>query len=294
MNVDKVSANHIRDIEDPVKRLFAFMKERHAIYVRRNLEQPAPWTNDPILRDYRFCNVFRNLDRVTEWIHANWCEPHKDDPDLWFAICVARLLNLPESLEVVGYPVPWDTVKFSRKIQKHRAAGGKCFNAAYIVSTNGISSDKIVYIVHDVLTPLWRNRETLRPTKEDTLMSWHLHLMMYNGMGNFIAAQVVADLKHFDKYLLHAPDHATFVAPGPGSIRGLSVIEGRKIKQADEFRLALARLDEKIAPMVKSAGMPPVDRQDLQNCLCEFSKYMRAVNTGQMPKQKYRWSKEQV
>ena len=120
-------------------------------------------------------------------------------------------------------------------------------------------------------------------------MSWHVQLTMYNGMGNFIAAQVVADLKHFDKHLLRASDHAKFAAPGPGSIRGLSVIEGRTIKQADEFRLALARLDEKIAPMVKAAGMPLVDRQDLQNCLCEYSKYMRAVSTGQMPKQKYRW-----
>jgi hypothetical protein len=288
MNIDKVGANHIREINDPVKQLFAFMKERHAIHTRRMLGQPPPWTNDPILRDYRFCNILRNLDKVTVWIHENWCEPHRDDPDLWFALCVARLLNLPASMEAVGYPVPWDLVKFGRAIKKHKDAGGKCFNAAYIVSTNGISMDKLAYIAHDVLTPLWKNRMALRPREGDTLMSWHVQLMMYNGMGNFIAAQVIADLKHFDKHLLLAKDHASFAAPGPGSIRGLSVIEGRVIKQADEFCLALARLDEKIAPMVKSAGMPPVDRQDLQNSLCEYFKYSRAVTTGQMPKQKYR------
>jgi hypothetical protein len=289
MNIDMVSEDHIRKIEDPVKRLFAFMKERHAMHVRRTLNQPPPWTNDPLLRDYRYCNIYRNLDRVTMWIHQNWCEPHKDDPDLWFAICLARLLNLPVSLEVAGYPVPWDAAKFSRKIKNHRDAGGKCFNAAYIVSTNGVMSDKIVYLVHDVLTPLWRDRKTLRPREGDTLMSWHAQLMLYNGMGNFIAAQVIADLKHFDPHLLRASDHAKFAAPGPGSLRGISVIEGRTIKHADEFRLALARLDEKIAPMVKAASMPLVDRQDLQNCLCEYSKYMRAVSTGQKPKQKYRW-----
>jgi hypothetical protein len=280
----------IKDIKDPVERLFAFMEERHAIHTRRTKHQNKPWTDDPILRDYRFCNIYRNLDRVTVWIHTNWCEPHKEDPDLWFAMCVARLLNLPESLNVVGYPVPWNEAKFSQKIKRHRDTGGKCFNAAYIVSTNGISMDKLGYVAQSVLSPLWDNRKTLRPREGDTLMSWHLQLMKHNGMGNFIAAQVVADLKHFDPYLLHAPDHATFVAPGPGSIRGLSVIEGRKIKAVKEFRSALECLDKKISPMVKAAGMPPVDRQDLQNCLCEYSKYMRAINTGQMPKQKYRWS----
>jgi hypothetical protein len=193
-------------------------------------------------------------------------------------------------MEVVGYPVPWDTLKFCKKIKKHRDTGGKCFNAAYIVSTNGIMADKITYLVHDVLTPLWRNRNSLRPREKDTLMSWHIQLMMHNGMGNFIAAQVVADLKYFNEYLLRAPDHATFAAPGPGSLRGLSVIEGHPVKHVDEFRLALARLDEKIAPMVKAASMPPVDRQNLQNSLCEYSKYVRAKTTGQMPKQKYRWS----
>ena len=291
MNIDKVSANHIREIKDPVNRLFAFMKERHAVNVRRTLNQEPPWSNDPILRDYRFCNVYRNLDRVTMWIHSNWCEPHKGDPDLWFAMCVARLLNLPASMETVGYPVPWDPVKFNRKLKRRRDAGNKCFNAAYIVSTNGISTDKLDYITAEVLDPLWRNRKTLRPREGDTLMSWQLQLMMYNGMGNFISAQVVADIKYFDPHLLHAKDHASFAAPGPGSIRGLAVIEGHSVKQADEFRLALARLHEKIAPMVKAAGMPFVDRQDLQNCLCEYSKYMRSINTGQMPKQKFRWGK---
>ena len=285
----RIKEDHIRGINDPVLRLFAFMRERHAIYTRRSAGQKPPWTDDPILRDYRFCNIYRNLDRVTRWIHDNWCMPNKGDPDLWFAMCVARLLNLPESMEAVGYPVPWDLIKFGRAIKKHKEAGGKCFNAAYIVSTNGIAMDKLAYIAHDVLTPLWKNRESLRPRAGDTLMSWQLHLMMYNGMGNFISAQVVADAKYFDPHLLRASDHATFAAPGPGSIRGLEVIEGRKIKQADEFRLALARLHEKIAPMVLAAGMPLVDRQDLQNCLCEFSKYMRTVTTGQTPKQKYRW-----
>jgi hypothetical protein len=41
-----------------------FAAERQAIFERRLCGAPAPWTEDSILRDYRFCNVFRAADRV--------------------------------------------------------------------------------------------------------------------------------------------------------------------------------------------------------------------------------------
>src|SRR5215813_2551463 len=98
----------IAQIKDPVQRLFAFAQERYNIFLRRNAGEKPPWTKDPVLRDYRFCNVYREDDRVTIWIRENWREPHADDPDLWFAMAVARLVNWPDSLAALGYPVPWD------------------------------------------------------------------------------------------------------------------------------------------------------------------------------------------
>ena len=37
----------------------AFMKARHDIYLDRKAGKPGPWTADPVLRDGRFCNIFR-------------------------------------------------------------------------------------------------------------------------------------------------------------------------------------------------------------------------------------------
>src|SRR5215467_3109114 len=120
----------ITEIKDPVKRLMAFAKERYAIAQRRAAGQKPPWTEDPILRDYRFCNVYREDDKVTAWIRENWRIPHKDDPDLWFAMLVARLLNLPESLAVMGYPVPFVKHVHSRHLLRHKQGGGQIFNGA--------------------------------------------------------------------------------------------------------------------------------------------------------------------
>jgi 5-hmdU DNA kinase, helical domain len=284
----------ITKIKDPIDRLFAFARERHAIYQRRAAGKNPPWTEDEILREYRFCNVYRELDKVTTWIRDNWRTPNNDDPDLWFAMCVARLFNQPESLAVIGYPVPFDLVKFSRKIVNHKRAGGKCFNAAYIVSTAGFTMDKIAYVSHNVLTPLWKGRERLRPTENDTLNSYHMNLGQMQGFGSFMSAQVVADIKYHPP-LDNAKDWETFAASGPGSRRGLNYVLGRARKdpwEEDKWRLELGRLREQLLPMFARAKMPKPHAQDIQNLLCEWSKYWRAATEEKMPKQKYRWENE--
>src|ERR1017187_6634321 len=160
------------------KELFAFIKERHAIYPRRQAGKPKPWTKDPILQQYRFCNVFRELDAVTVWIKDNWRMPHHNEPHLWFAMVVARLLNLPETLNVIGYPVPWDAKGSSRVLKELRWRQNMAitnFNSAYMVSTNGRSMNKISYLEQYVLGPLWRDHKKISAvyTTCSTLAEFH-------------------------------------------------------------------------------------------------------------------------
>jgi alpha-glutamyl/putrescinyl thymine pyrophosphorylase clade 1 len=63
-----------------------FAVERENIRRKHDAGLSFPWTNDSILRDYRFCNVERERDTVTKDVTALYREPHKDDPDLWFAL----------------------------------------------------------------------------------------------------------------------------------------------------------------------------------------------------------------
>src|SRR6266481_4428529 len=45
-----------------------FAAERLAIFYRRRRDPIGPWTSDPILRAYRFTNVYRATDRVSQYL----------------------------------------------------------------------------------------------------------------------------------------------------------------------------------------------------------------------------------
>lgn len=48
---------------DNLRTFFSFISKRHLIYKNRFVEKlEKPWTDDKILMDFKFTNVFRDLD----------------------------------------------------------------------------------------------------------------------------------------------------------------------------------------------------------------------------------------
>lgn len=269
-----------------VKEFAAFVKERHAIYERRLAGKPKPWTKDPILQQYRFCNVYRELDVVTVWIRDHWRAPHIDDPNLWFAMIVARLLNKPESMAESGYPVPWKPDKWVKVLDARKARKETVFSGAYMIHADAHSTaSKVGYLAECVLTPIWSRRKEGTKAFSSSLSEAHQWLMQFRDMGSFMAAQVIADTK-FTPLLANAKDWWTWAAPGPGSLRGMSCVEfgDFNTKYTDvAWRDALAELKTRVDPIWDRAGMPLVSAQDLQNCLCEYSKYVRGYGKQKYP-----------
>ena len=69
----------------------------------------------------------------------------------------------------------------------------------------------------------------------------------------------------------------------------MNYILGRDPKspwQEDDWRQKLNKLQVATAVHLRRAKIE-LHAQDLQNCLCEYSKWNRARLTGQMPKQRY-------
>lgn len=266
-----------------------FCVARHQVYVLRHAGSPKPWTDDPILQRYRFCNVYRELDAVTVWIRNNWSTQYAGHEHLWFAMCIARLLNNPHSLAEVR-PLPWQAKKFRDVLEARAAAGDKVFSPAYIVSTNGHSMPKVQYLAELVLDPMWARRDLFAPKTGDTLESYHTRLMQAQGMGSFMAAQVVADLKNspFDK-LTKANDWWSWAAPGPGSVRGLNRIigNGAVSKAHRDFLGSLGVLRTAVNKRFRNMGWKELCAQDIQNCLCEYDKYERVRLGEGTPKQLY-------
>lgn len=271
--------------------LMHWITERYAIYARKELQYPAPWSTDPILPHYRFCNVHRENDRVTKWIAKYWRDEggrFHDNPDLWFALVVARLFNNPLALDWIAANVlPFEPEAIRKKLKDIKAKGMTVFNAAYIVSTNGHKMDKIDYLLDRVLKPLWKDRNRLRPSGDATLASWAKLLQEYDGFAGFMTGQVIADLKYVEP-LLNAEDWWTFAVSGPGSRRGLNRMFGKDVEKSWNEMLwhaTLMELRDRVNEQLPD-HIPQLHAQDMQNCLCEFDKYVRAL-TGGRPKQSY-------
>ena len=256
--------------------LFYWIQERETIRLQRAHGAPKPWTDDEILRSYRFCNVYREHDKVTLWINKHWRTPHKNDRHLWFAMVVARLVNWPDTMARMGFPASLDEGQFVGVIHNMQAAGLKAYSGAYIVSTNGNAMDKADYLFQKVLTPLWAKREHYAPIKGERLEDFYNRLVGAIGLGTFMAAQVVADMKYAPVFQ-KAADWDTFAAPGPGSKRGLNRVMGKAVDApwGNRWHATLLQLKGEVDQLVREAELPPIHAQDLQNCLCEFDKYER-------------------
>lgn len=273
-----------------VSEFTAFIKERWSIHLKRQAGKPAPWTKDPILATYRFCNVRREDDRVTRWIHTRWLEPHKNDaPGVIFAMAMARIVNLPASLEALGYPKRYEAGRFSAIMNGRRSDGYKTFTSAYMINARECQpgQSKADYIALRVLPEVWAHRKSLTLSLEKNgLAGLHHSLVQMFGWGSFMAAQVVADVKWIPVGL-KARDWYTFAAPGPGSKRGMSwVVYGDVTKRMNdkEWQEAMVELRRKVLPKLPMA-LRDLDAQNLQNCLCEFSKNMKVKSGIGRPKQ---------
>jgi 5-hmdU DNA kinase, helical domain len=290
-SIPKLATTQQRKPSDGATALFDFAVERYLIYKKRNAGLPKPWTTDPILLEWRFCNVYRECDTVTRWIAENWRDRHHDDPHLWFAICVARFVNWPDTLAELGYPVPWKASKFLKVMERRRKAGEKVYSGAYMIRSDkeftGIP--KAQYQAEQFFNPLWRDRSKLRPMPGDTCGSYHVLLSKYYGFGSFMAAQIVADMKYAPP-LCYAFDWATFAASGPGSKRGLNRVLDRPPKEAwgeYEWRAELINLRARLLPWFSDVGMPEPHAQDVQNILCEWDKFQRIKLGEGRPRARY-------
>lgn len=274
-------------VDDLVR--FIRSREHHRL-VKEGLEKPSKKLWDPIIAQYRFCNVRRNSDRVTKFIFE-WAQRWDEEDHLWFAFVVARLFNQPDTLaDVAEFTLPFKRKHFTLMLHKRKARGLKNFNAAYIVSTNGRQMDKVSYLVEHVLAPLWDDRKRVSKLINEaaTLDEVHKVLMAQNGMASFMAAQVIADLKYFYAPGVW-PDFDTFAASGPGSVRGLNYVmdAGPKSTWAESlFRETLLVLRDRVNAKLKWSE--PLTAHDIQNCLCEASKWFRTRYGTGKPKQLYK------
>lgn len=252
---------------------------------------PKPWSTDRILQEYRFCNVEREKDSVSKWITEYWMNEYDTTtaPErMVFAMCVARLFNRVSTLKLIGFPhgdlniLEW--FKHTRVILKNaRTKGEKIWTGAYLVSTNGVKKDKLDYILDDVLAHI--EHRVREPYERESLEEYHAHLTSFDGLGSFMAGQVIADLK-YTSVLADAPDWWTWAPIGPGSKRGLNRYFRRKLEANIKDSQVIEELTGVQLQVQQRLGiLLPV--HNIQNCMCEFDKYLRCKFNEGTPRSKY-------
>lgn len=267
-----------------VKEFFDFCVERHSIYVRRFVHQdPWPWTADPILKQYKFTNIFRELDTGTIYCRKFIREPYAEHTELFFNIGLYRLHNRVETQRFLGnFIEEYNKKRVVEKVRQYRDVGNTVFTGAYMITSQIDRSqpDKIGQIFGTAAGYLWEHRRELEPQPGDSLEIAFDRLHGHSpGMGAFNAYELVTDLRH-TRYLENAPDIMTWANTGPGAKRGIHrIVTGEakpkkslKPEQYLQVMLYLLEVSKRHVPK----WFPIMEMRDIEHSLCEFYKYIKA------------------
>lgn len=279
------------------EQFFAYINERYLIWKRREAGQERPWTDDAILHEWSFCNVFREWDAGTqalrEMLRAQLVpmrESRFDVRTLSYEerlailrnILIYRLWNLAEHAREHGWIK--DVATFIEYIRKRRRDGRKVFSAAYLMTSAGLSVDKAELFIGTTQT-LWdRAKEVPIFDSLEVTADWlarNIYLV-----GRFVAQEMVQDLRQIKGFLYEAKDTITWAHAGPGAHRGLRRLGlpvGRT-ESVTSMRTLLARALEYLHSdlelhlskwMGGHAKYPLFDLHVIEFNLCEFDKYER-------------------
>lgn len=260
---------------EEISLLLHWIREREAVRQAKETNRSKPWTSDPLLQNYRFCNVRRMDDKVSRELLLNWY-PNTIGYDSLPAATLARLVNWPDSLFEItsGCPYSPDAIPLARSVLHRRAErGDKVFTGAYVVP--GVPGlDKVSSVLNLVELVDTRKSDLWKPTMQGT---W-TELIALPGLASFLAGQIVADIAELPAGQEWTDRHH-WAPMGPGSKRGMNRLLGRPkeqtMKQLD-FEQLLPELMSHIHPNIEAIWS---DRKliamDVQNCLCEFDKLRR-------------------
>jgi hypothetical protein len=203
-------------------------------------------------------------------------------------MCLARQVNWPDTLAEVGFPEHgYDPEQVQRALEARKARGEKVYTGAYMISAPAgeyAGMGKPEYTAHVVVGAPWKRRgefEAMFARGQPSMQEVHAWLRQFRGWGDFMAYEVVTDLRH-TRYLNQAHDINTWAVAGPGAIRGLHRLHGREYKKALSQDKACEEMREllELSRTALPDWIPPLELREIEHSLCETDKWLR-VAAGQ-------------
>lgn len=280
--------------------LIEWATEREVIRIKRLNGVQPPWTENPILQRYRFCNVCRRDDRVSQWLLRNVLSKRATftDPMVFLKlVAICRWVNWPPTLKNMEGLVGDDFIdlpSMGNVLDNLVVVGTKAWTGAYLIRApsrkhypDGIPKGKFVAEV--VVGAMDGIAEPLQAAiaSKSAEATWAVMKSLPN-WGSFMAGQFVADLT-YTSLLDTAYDLYSWAPMGPGSKRGFNRLLNRPLKARvgpNEWNYWLPVWRKQVA---EATGLGDrLNLMDLQNCLCETDKFIRVKNGEGRPRSTYR------
>lgn len=264
-----------------------FACERQKIFLKKIKGEPFPWTKDPILQEYKFCNSYRVNDRVSQYLLKNVIYNGKkySNEDMLFRIVLFKLFNKESTWELLLENFKDITLKkfkineFSKVLESAISNGVKIYNDAYISCANKAFGYDRKHNNHLALL----NKMFVIDRIQDKIVNYKTMeegfnlIKSYPLIGNFMAYQLVTDINYSDVVNWREDE---FTIAGPGSLRGIKkcFINKGKMTNEDIIRYMYVHQDKEFKRLgldFKRIGNRPLQLIDCQNIFCELDKYCR-------------------
>jgi len=274
-----------------------FAAERHRILERRLAEQPAPWTQDPILQRFKFTNTFRTADRIGQYLLREIVnQPSSDQHELFFKIILFKIFNTETAWELLRQglgaepkPGPGWRKAIDEILIEAMEEGIVFWSAAYVMNQKYQVDLKYKHSRYLALLEQMLDKEL--PAKLASTNSYQAAFGLLRGytlMGNFVAMQYLTDLNYSRLIDFSEND---FIMAGPGAFRGINKCFGLNLnpnKQVDRelaaeiIRVTMEQQDQCLALVgekpIRLMGKRPLSLIDCQNVYCETDKYSRVAH----------------
>jgi len=280
------------------QQFFKFIYKRHAIWYRRFiLQQPAPWAQDKILQTFKFCNVYRELDKCTIYL-IELLKKITDRQTLLINIIFYRFFNqdnLYERLEITPF------TKISANKKKEITKGfflmrqrGEClFNTAYIISPGSSTDPKHISILNHLEIVSLNLDKIIKKIDSCSTPEQTFQILIDSIplVGPFLACEIWTDLTYFNFFKQPWTDN-DFVNIGPGAKWGLEIMHNQKLKTSEQQQQLthLYRIQKDILPTIHQTmgknepwqhiaykkaftNYPFLSITNIEGALCEFRKY---------------------
>jgi len=264
-----------------------FAAERQRIFQARLSGAEPPFTEDPVLHNFKFTNAYRASDRTSQYLirHVIY-----DAPRTWrqtfYRIILFKLFNLIGTWEYLEHRIgdeledPVDAVgAIEQALNSARAEGKVIYSAAYIMpsATSFGSSRKHVNHLR-LMSAMAQDKLELRIGEAESMRSDLL--TSYPSIGRFLGYQLATDL-NYSPHLSFDEDE--FVVAGPGALDGIAKCFGDAPDRHPEDIIWWTYDTQQEHFRARGIDFPdlwgrPLQLIDCQNLYCEISKYARVAH----------------